>query len=96
MKLNHWDPAARSLAAQAFSILCVFNSKHIVKELVPKISQLALSKILHVRHGGILAMGEALMGISGNSWRVAQEHTEQVLRSMSAVERNIIADSDKH
>lgn len=41
-------------------------------------------------------MGEALMGISGNSWRVAQEHTEQVLRSMSAVERNIIADSDKH
>lgn len=57
MKLNHWDPAARSLAAQALSILCVFNSKHIIEDLIPKISKLALSKILHVRHGGILAMG---------------------------------------
>lgn len=57
---------------------------------------MALNPVLHVRHGGIFSLGEVLMGLSGNSWRSVEQNTEEVLRSMSATERKIIADSDKH
>ena len=45
------------------------------------------SKVLHVRHGAILGVGEILIGLSGNSIINRNEVLEKVFKTLSLKER---------
>ena len=67
VQLTHWEPAMRELAAQALSVLSIYDPQLVVTEYLPKLIQICFSKKLHLRHGAILGVSEILIGLSGNS-----------------------------
>ncbi|UYV63683.1 TBCD [Cordylochernes scorpioides] len=66
-KLNHWDSAIRSLAAQALGKLTVAAPVETAK-LIPRLLELAGNPRtpLHLRHGTILALGELWAALPAN------------------------------
>jgi len=55
------------LAAQALSVLSVFNPKLVVEKILAPLTEKCLSKALHIRHGAILGVSEIVIGLGGNS-----------------------------
>lgn len=90
VKLQHWEPQIRILAAEALSVLSVFNGEYIVKEILPKLIDLSVDKALHIRHGAIYGVGEILVGLSGNSSVNTKEILENAYKSLSVRERKLI------
>lgn len=95
-KLQHCDENMRSVAAQALSVLSVFNPHLVVKEILIPLVEKCFSKALHIRHGAILGVSEILIGLSGNSKSNRQEALQKALVSLSLKERRIIKDSENH
>ena len=93
VKLQHWEKGMRLLAAQALSLLVVFNPKHFIEILMDRLLELCFNKVVHVRHGAITGLAELLIGLSGNSERNRRKHLEKALRKLSKKEQTIIADS---
>ena len=80
----------RELAAQALSVLSVFNPKMVVTEILTPLIKSCFDKILHVRHGAIMGVSEILIGLSGNSVVHRQKVLEKAFRTLSLKERNLI------
>jgi len=90
VQLTHWEPAMRTLAAQALAVLSVFDPCLTVdKVLIPLVKQV-FSKALHIRHGALLGVAEIVIGLSGNSVINRNEVLEKAFKSLSLKERNII------
>ena len=68
-------------------MLCIFNPDLIIKEILTKLIEKCFSKVLHVRHGAILGVGEILIGLSGNSVINRNEVLEKVFKTLSLKER---------
>lgn len=84
----------RELAAQALSVLCVFNPELIITQILTPLIELCTDKVLHIRHGAILGVGEILIGLSGNSHYIRKVVLERAYRTLSLKERKIIEDSE--
>ena len=84
----------RVIAAQALSVIAVFNPELIVKEVLTPIIEKCFSKALHIRHGAILGVGEILIGLSGNCHLNRKDVLERAFKSLSVKERKIISQSD--
>lgn len=94
VKLRHWEPAIRELAAQSLAAISPFNPEYILNKILPALIESCLDKTLHVRHGAILGVGEILVGLSGNSHLNKRETLEKAFKSLSLKEIQLIADSD--
>ncbi len=94
IKLKHWEPAIRELAAQSLAAITPLNPDYVVKEILPKLVDSCLDKALHVRHGAILGVAEILVGLSGNSHINKHETLDKAFKSLSIKEIQLIADSD--
>lgn len=77
----------RILASQSLSVLSIFNPSLIVNEILTKLIEKCYSKVLNVRHGAILGVGEILIGLSGNSIINRNEVLEKVFKTLSLKER---------
>lgn len=93
-KLQHHEPAMRVIAAQALSVICVFNPQKTVELILIPLIEKCMSKALQVRHGAILGVGEILIGLSGNSSINRKEVLERAFKTLSMKERKIIQQSD--
>ena len=64
-KIGHWDVNVRELTAKALNKLASvaeeFLSKKVIPELLKNIEE---TKDLYVKHGSILAVGEAVLGLA--------------------------------
>jgi hypothetical protein len=94
IKLRHWEPAVRELAAQALAAISLFNPDYMIKNILPKLIESCLDKALHLRHGAILGVGELLIGLSGNAFLNKRDTLEKAFKSLSIKEIELIADSD--
>jgi hypothetical protein len=94
IKLRHWEPAVRELAAQALAAISPFNPDYMIKNILPKLIESCLDKALHVRHGAILGVGELLIGLSGNASLNKRDTLDIAFKSLSIKEIELIADSD--
>ena len=81
------------LAAQALSVICVFNPQLVVDSILIPLVEKCFSKALHVRHGAIHGVSEILIGLSGNSIINRREVLEKAFKTLSLPERRIIQDS---
>lgn len=84
----------RIIASQSLSVLCVFNPKLIIDEVLIPLIEKCFSKALQIRHGAILGVGELLVGLSGNSSINRKEVLERAFKTLSVKERKIIQQSD--
>lgn len=82
------------LAAQALSVLSVFNPKLVVEKILAPLTEKCLSKALHIRHGAILGVSEIVIGLGGNSVSNRKETLEKAWISLSLKERKLIKDSE--
>ncbi len=94
IKLRHWEPQIRELAAQALAAICVFDPDYTVKEILPKLIDLCLDKALHVRHGAIIGVSEILIGLSGNSAINQRDTLDKAFKSLSIKEIQLLDQSD--
>lgn len=94
-KLAHWDGAMRTLTSQTLSVLCVFNPKLIIEEvLTPLVNEKCFSKILATRHGALLGVAEILVGLSGNSVENREQILTELYKTMSKKQTKLITESD--
>jgi hypothetical protein len=94
IKLKHWEPAIRELAAQSLAAISPFNPAYVIQEILPKLVESCLDKALHVRHGAIMGVGEILVGLSGNASLNKRDTLDKAFKSLSLKEIELIADSD--
>jgi hypothetical protein len=94
IKLRHWEPAIRELAAQSLAAISPFNPDLVINKVLPKLIEACVDKALHVRHGAILGVSEILVGLSGNSSINKRETLDKAFKSLSIKEIQLIADSD--
>lgn len=90
VKLQHCDPSIRILAAQALSVICIFNPELIRDQVLTPLIQKCFSKALHIRHGAIHGVSEILIGLSGHSIINRKEVLEKAFKTLSLKERKII------
>ncbi|CAH0407276.1 unnamed protein product [Chilo suppressalis] len=64
LKVEHWDCAIRELAAKALNKLTPKIPEYVAAVILPKLVQKSESIDLNVRHGAILAIGEAIHALS--------------------------------
>ncbi|CAG9795264.1 unnamed protein product [Diatraea saccharalis] len=64
LKVEHWDCAIRELAAKALNKLTPKIPEYVATEVLPKLVEKTESIDLNVRHGAILAIGEAVHALS--------------------------------
>lgn len=64
LKVEHWDCAIRELAAKALNKLTVKIPEYVATVVLPKLVEKTESIDLNVRHGAILAIGEATYALS--------------------------------
>ncbi|KAJ8733225.1 hypothetical protein PYW08_001523 [Mythimna loreyi] len=64
LKVEHWDYAIREIAAKALNKLTEKIPDYVAKEVLPKLVKKTESIDLNVRHGAILAIGEAIYALS--------------------------------
>jgi len=94
IKLRHWEPAIRELAAQSLASISSFNPAYVIQEVLPKLVEACLDKALHVRHGAIMGVAEILVGLSGNASLNKRDTLDKAFKSLSLKEIQLIADSD--
>ena len=96
VQLKHWEPAMRQLAAQALSVLSVFNPSATVTEILTPLIENVFSKALHIRHGAIMGVSEMIIGLSGNSVIHRQQVLEKAFKTLSLKERNLIKEQTEN
>ncbi|XP_059046099.1 tubulin-specific chaperone D [Achroia grisella] len=64
LKVEHWDCAIRELAAKALNKLTHKIPEYVATVVLPKLIEKTDSIDLNVRHGAILAIGEAIYALS--------------------------------
>ncbi|CAG4914997.1 unnamed protein product [Colias eurytheme] len=64
LKVDHWDPALRDLAARALARLADKVPDYMATEVLPVLIKKTESIDLNVRHGAILAIGEVIFALS--------------------------------
>lgn len=94
IKLKHWEPQIRELAAQSIAAISVFNPDYIIKQILPKLIENCLDKSLNVRHGAILGVAEILIGLSGNSALNKRDTLDKAYKSLSLKEIQLMVQSD--
>ncbi len=67
VKLRHWEPIVRQLAACALSVLVPFSPEFYINVVMHKLIPLTVDNNLATRHGAILGVGEILLGLAGKS-----------------------------
>ncbi len=94
IKLQHWEPSMRVLAAQSLSVLSVFEPETITQHSLKVLIKNCFDPALHVRHGAIFGVGEILIGLGGKSVINRMEVLEASFKALSHRERNILEDSE--
>lgn len=94
IKLRHWDPQIRSLAAQSLAAISPFNPEYIIRDILTPLIDLCFNNTLNVRHGAIMGVAEILIGLSGNSGLNKKDTLEKAFKSLSLKEIELIAGSD--
>ncbi len=83
----------RGLSSKSLACIANFNPKLVVEQALKPLLTRSLHKVLHMRHGAILGVGEILIGLSGNC-SINHNEIEKAKLTLSKKERQIIADSE--
>lgn len=94
VKLKHWEPQIRELAAQSLAAISPFNPDYILEKILPVLIESCLDKALHVRHGAILGVSEILIGLSGNASLNERDTLDKAFKSLSLQELELLSSSD--
>eukprot|EP00736_Rhodelphis_marinus_P002796 Rmarinus@m.297 len=90
-KLQHWDPAIRTLAARAVAALVPVDSDLLSTEILPTLVPLATSQDLAVRHGACWAVAELTLALSNHCNKqteiLSQDMWVQISELIPAIEK---------
>lgn len=109
-KLKHWDIIIRQLTGCALSVLAPFAPDYYITTVLPKLLHMAFDANLIYRHGSILGVAEALLGLAGKSGenndpktieKIIYKHSGNyyLLKPQDDINENdkaILKDSDNH
>ncbi|XP_063893170.1 tubulin-specific chaperone D [Helicoverpa armigera] len=91
LKVEHWDCAIREIAAKALHKLTYKIPDYVATVVLPKLVKKTESIDLNVRHGAILAIGEAIYALSQSTLPNGNTADSLISEQVSISVRNLVA-----
>ena len=93
-RLCHISEEVRVLSGQSLGLISLFDPEYIVQTILPKLVQRSGSRILALRHGALVGIGNILCAFSGNIDRQRTDPTQKdsiFIKTLSINEKKLIS-----